>query len=69
MTHEELQAFQDRYFEILEAKEPMRTNRLTNLMTDLEQCYNIPMMHNPAYASANPEVMNLYQSVSKSRQF
>ncbi|TFJ92172.1 hypothetical protein [Lentibacillus salicampi] len=63
----DLQQFQNRYFDILQSNEPMRTNRLVNLMTDMEQVYEIPILKRAEFERANPEVMHLYRLVSKSR--
>lgn len=62
-----LERFHDRYTQILETKEPMRTNRLTNLMDDLEQVYFIPMQRNEAFEQLNVRVMHLYRAASRAR--
>ena len=49
--------------------EPIRTNRLVNLMNDLEQSYNIPVFAMAVYEKKNPEVMALYREVSNARTF
>lgn len=67
MTHEELQNFRKRFEEIKKGKEPVRTKRLATLMTNMEECYNIPMRYSTAYAYHNPEVMKLYREVSYAR--
>ncbi|GAB3797208.1 hypothetical protein [Virgibacillus kimchii] len=69
MTNEELQAYRDRFAEILKCEEPIRTNRLTNLMNDLEWTYHIPTLGNPDYEKRHPEVMKLYRAVSVKRKF
>jgi len=62
-----LERFHDRYTQILETKEPTRTTRLTNLMDDLEQVYQIPMRKNEAFEQLNVRVMHLYRAVSRAK--
>ncbi|GGJ61764.1 hypothetical protein [Virgibacillus salexigens] len=69
MTHEELEAFRNRFNEINESKEPVRTNRLSILMTDMEQTYNIPNFYSAAFNYHNPQVIKLYRQVSYARFF
>ena len=69
MTHEELQSYRERFEEIKNNDEPIRTNRLVNLMNDLEQSYNIPVFAMAVYEKNNPEVMELYREVSNARTF
>ena len=64
-----LERFHDRYTQILETKEPTRTMRLTNLMNDLEQVYQIPKQRNEAFEQLNVRVMHLYRAVSRARNF
>lgn len=69
MTHEEFESFQTRYSEILQCDEPIRTERLATLMSDLEQSYSIPTLYNPTYEKLNPDVMQFYREVSAARNF
>ena len=64
-----LERFHNRYAQILETKEPTRTTRLTNLMNDMEQVYQIPMQRNEAFEQLNVRVMHLYRAVSRARDF
>ena len=64
-----LERFNNRYAQILETKEPTRTMRLTNLMNDMEQVYQIPMQRNEAFEQLNVRVMHLYRAVSRARDF
>ena len=64
-----LERFHDRYTQILETKEPTRTTRLTNLMDDLEQVYQIPTLYNLDFNSSNVRVMHLYRAVNRARDF
>lgn len=66
-TKSDLERFHDRFIEILETKEPTRTSRLKNLMSDLEKAYHIPMLRNEMFEVGNVRVMHLYQCVSKAR--
>lgn len=68
MAIKDLEAFRNRFNEIKEGKEPMRTNRLVNLMNDLEQAYQIPATYSTAFQFNNPEVMRLYRDVSYARE-
>jgi hypothetical protein len=69
MTSEELQAYRDRLEEILKADEPTRTNRLVNLMNDMEWTYHIPTNYDFDYAKQNPEVVKLYRRVREAQYF
>lgn len=68
-TKSDLERFHDRFTQILEIAEPIRTNRLRNLMSDLEQAYDIPMLNNEAFNTCNPRVMDLYRAASRARNF
>lgn len=61
--------FKERFEEIKQGKEPVRTNRLSALMTDMEQVYKIPCLFDATYASNNPVVMRLYREISRARRF
>ncbi len=69
MTHKELQSYRNRFKEIKNNDEPLRTKRLVSLMNDLEQSYNIPLFAMAVYEKNNPEVMELYREVSNARKF
>ncbi|MCJ0932578.1 hypothetical protein MST22_15630 [Virgibacillus halodenitrificans] len=69
MTAEELEAFEERFNEIMKLQHRIRNVRLVNLMNDLERCYSIPLLNNADYNLKNPEVMELYQKVSMARDF
>lgn len=45
----------------------LRDARLANLMSDLETVYGIPMLNNKNYNEENPNVMQLYRTVSAER--
>lgn len=62
-----LERFHDRYTQILETKEPMRTNRLNNLIDDMKQVYCIPLFKNEAFEQENVRVMHLYRAASRAR--
>ncbi|ALX50433.1 hypothetical protein [Lentibacillus amyloliquefaciens] len=65
----ELQRFQNRYLDILQAEEPTRTNRLNNLLDDMQAMYRIPLLRNTEFEQKNPRIMHLFRIVSKSRNF
>lgn len=67
-----LLAYINRFKEVKQASEPIRTIRLANLMTDLEGAYSIPLFGKERiekFEQLNPDVMQLYRSVSKARVF
>ena len=64
-----IKLFEKRFKEIDKAKEPWRTKRLANLMSDLERMYGIPALRNPEFEMQNPELMALYRKVSAARKF
>jgi len=57
------------YYEIDKLKEPKRTLKLSELMTELEQVYNIPMLNNKVFNENNKALITLYQEISTSRKF
>ncbi|WP_200416313.1 hypothetical protein [Virgibacillus salexigens] len=67
MTHEELETLRKRFNSINESKEPVRSNRLSILMEDMEKAYNIPNFYSAAYSFNNPAVMKLYREVQHAR--
>lgn len=54
-----------KYLDSLE--EPIRTSRLSALMTEMEGRFEIPMLNNEDFNLANADVMNLYWEISNSR--
>ncbi len=69
MIHEDLETLRKRFNAINESKEPVRTNRLSQIITDMEQTYNIPNFYSAAYSFNNPEVMSLYREIQNARFF
>lgn len=67
MTHEELQAYRDRFDDIMRSSKRIRVTRLVTLMEDMQQCYNIPLRNNVEFNKQNPEVVKLYRAVSGAR--
>ena len=47
--------------------EPQRSQRLGELLSSLEKCYNIPMLNDKDYNMNNVAVMALYREISNSR--
>lgn len=67
MTNEELQAYQDRFNDIMKSPKRIRAKRLVTLMEDMQQCYNIPLQNNIEFNKQNPGVVKLYREVSGAR--
>lgn len=70
MTFGEMLQYTNRLKEILESNAPqcIKDRRLANLMTDLEQAYNIPILRDQDFEKANPFLMQLYRTVSEARE-
>lgn len=65
-----LNYFKDQFEMVNECKDPEVKNfQLGILMNNLEQTYNIPAQNDENYNRANPNVMELYKSVSNARVF
>ncbi|PAM94518.1 hypothetical protein B4N84_12240 [Flavobacterium sp. IR1] len=58
-----------RYEELLKENlsEPIRTKKLSDLMTEMEGIYKIPMLRNEAWERDNRKVIALYRKISMSR--
>ncbi|WLR50068.1 hypothetical protein LC040_12320 [Bacillus tianshenii] len=69
MTAGEMLQYTKRFNEIVDSNAPKHIKgiRLSNLMTDLEMAYNIPMLRNKAFEKQQPFVMQLYCTVSLAR--
>ena len=61
--------YRNEYYKIDKLKEPKRTLKLSELMTELEQVYNIPMLNNKDFNKNNKAIITLYQEISTSRKF
>lgn len=66
MTLSEIHA---EYEAIMQEKEPHRTHRLADLMTYMEQAYEIPTLRNEAWEKENKAVIAMYRKISMSRNF
>lgn len=55
------------YYSIDGLPEPQRTLQLSNLMDELKQEYNIPLINRESYNTENKEVIQLYREVASSR--
>ena len=64
---DKLKGFIDEYYKIFELKEAQRTLLLSNLLDDMQQEYNIPLINNKAFNNKNKAVIQLYKEVSSSR--
>lgn len=49
------------------ASNDIKNIRLANLMSDLEAAYQIPILKNRDFESANPFLMQLYRTISEAR--
>ncbi|MEK5038937.1 hypothetical protein [Sporosarcina sp. FSL K6-3457] len=69
MVVDDMLVLTNRFKEINESKstEHIKSARLANLMTDMEQIYRIPMFRDEDYNAKNPHVMQLYWAVSEAR--
>jgi len=63
-----IQGFETKYEEIM--RDPsvrQREIRLGELMTEMEGVFKIPMLKNTTWETENPQVIELYEKVSDSR--
>ena len=63
-----IKGFESRYEEIM--REPSirrRDEQLRELMIEMEMIFKIPMLKNTIWEKENPQVIELYQKVSESR--
>ena len=67
MTVGEMLKWTERFNQILGGAQTLRDKRLANLMTDLEQAYDIPILNDEEYNRKNPFVVQLYRAVSEAR--
>jgi hypothetical protein len=60
-----------RYEEIMFSNESqqVKTTKLSNLMTEMERLFSIPMLRDNEWESENRKVIALYRKISKSRVF
>jgi hypothetical protein len=47
----------------------VKTTKLSNLMTEMEGVFSIPMLRDDEWESENRKVIALYRKISKSRVF
>jgi hypothetical protein len=59
-----------RYEDIIHSdiKEPMRSHRLTDLMTEMVSEYKIPMIRSEAWEIQNKAVIVMYRKICRSRE-
>lgn len=69
MTTGEMSGWTNRFNEILSGPVSLREHRLSNLMSDLEQAYGIPIINNEEFNNRNPHVIQLYRTISDARLF
>lgn len=63
--------YNQRYEEIIHAdwSQDKKDKKLAELMTEMEQVYNIPMLRNEEWERENKRVIALYRRMSLSRSF
>ena len=68
-TASTLAEFNDRFQRIIDSNDSDRQKDLdlARLMSDMEVVFQIPALANEEYKKKNPEVMALYQRISRSR--
>lgn len=78
MTTGEMHGFTKLFNEIMQTNPPncvdrvnesVRASRLENMMTDLEQAYEIPVLQDAQFNKQHPHLMQLYITVSEARTF
>lgn len=67
MTVGEMLKWTERFNQILGGAQCLKDKRLAQLMTDLKQAYNIPILNDEEYNRENPFVVHLYRAVSEAR--
>lgn len=67
MTVGEMLGWTKRFNQILGGAQTLKDKRLAQLMSDLEQAYNIPILNDEEYNLKNPFVVQLYRAVSEAR--
>ena len=67
MTVGEMLGWTERFNQILGGAQTLRDKRLAQLMTDLEQAYDIPILNDEEYNRENQFVVQLYRAVSEAR--
>lgn len=67
LTVGEMLGLTKRFHEIQNCDSRVKDVRLANLMTDMEQAYDIPCLRNDEYNKKNPHVIAMYRAVSEAR--
>lgn len=67
MTFGEMLGWTRRFNQIIGGAQCLKDKRLANLMTDLEQAYQIPFLNDKAYNKLNPFVIQIYRAASEAR--
>lgn len=67
MTFGEMRQWTERFNQILGGAQCLKDKRLAQLMTDLEQAYNIPILNDEEWNKRNSFVYQLYRAVSEAR--
>ncbi|AAU85055.1 hypothetical protein BCBBV1cgp8 [Bacillus phage BCASJ1c] len=68
MTFGEMAGYTKRFHEIMQLDDQqLRSERLGNLMSDMEVRYQIPIFNKADFNQKNPHVFYLYRAVSQAR--
>ncbi|MUV39440.1 hypothetical protein JNUCC1_03318 [Lentibacillus sp. JNUCC-1] len=67
ITFGEMKELTNRYKAII--KSPHKDLRLANMLDDMRQAYGIPLLRNNQFEHNNPYLMQMYRTVSFSREF
>lgn len=69
--NKKLQYFKKKYEEILNASltKTEKDKRLSELMTEMEMVYKIPILKCPGWENNNRDIIDLYKKISLSRTF
>lgn len=66
-----LQYFNEKYQEILNSNGSLtkteKNKRLSDLMTEMEMIYKIPILKSPMWENKNRDIIDLYKKISLSR--
>lgn len=69
ITAGEMLDYTKRFKEIVQSKacQELKNSRLAAMMSDLEIAYSIPVFQSGDYKNINPQLMQLYRTVSEAR--
>ena len=62
-----LKSYHEEFYRANELSEPRRTRVLSEIMTDMERAFRIPMLNSEQYNQTNSDVLALYKEISLAR--